>query len=249
MRRFEGQVALITGGARGLGYTIARRLGQEGARVALLDRDARAGEDARTRLAREGIEALFLAGDVAEEADVERAVQAVVEQWGRLDVLVNNAGILGTPGNLWETPVEEMDRVYRVNLRGVYLCCQKAVPVMLRQGYGRIVNISSVAGKEGNPRMAHYSATKAGVIALTKSLAKELARTPIRVNCITPGLMRTAMTADLSEEEFRFLAEKIPMGRTVEPEEVASLVAWVASPECSASLGAVFDATGGRSTY
>ena len=249
MGRFEGQVAIVTGGATGIGLGVARRLGGEGARVLLLDLDAAEGQRAVGRLGEEGVEARLAVGDVGEEADVERAVQGALDAWGRIDVLVNNAGITGRTAPLWELPAAELDRVYRTNLRGVFLCCQKVVPPMLARGYGRIVNIASIAGKEGNPRMVPYSATKAAVIGLTKSLGKELAETGVRVNCVTPAVVRTRLLEQVTPEQVAYMVERIPMRRTVEIEEVAALVAWVASPECSATTGGVFDISGGRATY
>ena len=178
-----------------------------------------------------------------------RAVRAAMDRWGRIDVLVNNAGIGGDVGNVWELPVEEMDRVYRTNLRGVYLFCHEAIPHMMKRDYGRIVNIASIAGKEGNPRMVPYSATKAAVIGLTKSVGKELATTGIRVNCVTPAVVRTRILDQLTDAQVQYMLDRIPMGRTGDASEIAALVAWLASEECSFSTGAVFDISGGRATY
>ena len=166
-----------------------------------------------------------------------------------MDILINNAGIIGKTGAVWELPVDEMDRVYRTNLRGVYLFCRAVIPHMLQRDYGRIVNIASIAGKEGNPRMVPYSATKAAVIGLTKSVGKELAPTGVRVNCVTPAVVQTRMLEDSTPEQIRYMVERIPMGRTGEIDEVAALVTWLASSECSFSTGAVFDISGGRATY
>ena len=170
-------------------------------------------------------------------------------KWGRVDVLVNNAGIGGDVGNIWELPVEEMDRVYRTNLRGVYLFTHYAVPAMLERDYGRIVNIASIAGKEGNPRMVPYSATKAAVIGLTKSVGKELATTGVRVNCVTPAVVQTRILDQITDEQVNYMLERIPMGRTGDVSEVAALVAWLSSEECSFTTGGVFDISGGRATY
>ena len=186
---------------------------------------------------------------MAEPEVAEAACRRAVDVWGRIDILVNNAGIGGINRNIWELPVEEMDRVYRTNLRGVYVFCRAVIPHMLERDYGRIVNIASVAGKEGNPRMVPYSATKAAVIALTKSVGKELADTGVRVNCVTPAVVETRILNEFTPEQVEYMLGRIPMGRFGEVEEVAAMVAWLSSAECSFSTGAVFDVTGGRSTY
>lgn len=249
MQRFEGQVAIVTGAARGIGLGVARKLGSEGARIVVTDKDEQEAGRALAELASNGVEALLAVGDVADESDVERAVNQTIERWGRIDVLVNNAGIIGNTAYLWQLAADDLDRAYRTNLRGVFLYCQKVIPHMLRRGYGRIVNIASIAGKEGNPRMVPYSATKAAVIGLTKSLGKELATSGILVNCVTPGLVRTRILEQTTPEQIQYMVERIPMGRTGEIEEVANLVSWLASSECSFSSGAVFDISGGRATY
>ena len=218
----EGKTALVTGAARGIGLAIATRFVKEGARVALLDLDRGAVEAAAKSL---GERALGLAADVTLTADVERAVRAVHERWGRLDVVVNNAGITGGSKLTWEVSDEEWHRVLAVDLTAVFLVARAAVRVMLSQGSGRIINIASIAGKEGNPTLVPYSTAKAGVIGLTKALAKEV-----------------ATTVDM-------LIAKIPMGRIGRPDEVAALVIWLASDECSFSTGAVYDLSGGRATY
>lgn len=247
--RFKDQVAIVTGAATGIGYGIAKRLGSEGARVVLVDVDSRVGEQSASEMAARGIGTRLVAGDVGEEATADRAVAEALKTWGRLDILVNNAGLGGRTANIWELPVEEMDRIYRTNLRGVYLFCQKAIPPMVERDYGRIVNIGSIAGKEGNPRMVPYSATKAGVIALTKAVGKELAKTGVRVNCVAPALIQTKILDQFTPEQVQYLTERIPMGRLGEIKEVASLVAWLCSAECSFNTGAVFDISGGRATY
>ncbi len=249
MQRFQGQVAIVTGAARGIGLGVARKLGNEGARIMMTDKDEQEAVRALAELTSNGVEAALAVGDVADESDVERAVNQTIERWGRIDVLVNNAGIVGNTAYLWQLAADDLDRAYRTNLRGVFLYCQKVIPHMLRRGYGRIVNIASIAGKEGNPRMVPYSATKAAVIGLTKSLGKELATSGILVNCVTPGVVRTRILEQTTPEQVRYMVERIPMGRTGEIEEVATLVSWLASSECSFSTGAVFDISGGRATY
>ena len=249
MSRFEDQVAIVTGAATGIGHGIAKRLSAEGARVLIVDIDAALGEGSASELADAGADIRLEIGDVAEPAVAEAACRRAVDAWGRIDILVNNAGIGGINRNIWELPVEEMDRVYRTNLRGVYVFCRAVIPHMLERDYGRIVNIASVAGKEGNPRMVPYSATKAAVIALTKSVGKELADTGVRVNCVTPAVVETRILDEFTPAQVEYMLGRIPMGRFGEIDEVAAMVAWLSSAECSFSTGAVFDVTGGRSTY
>ena len=249
MSRFTDRVAIVTGAGAGIGRAIASRLGNGGARITLVDFDGELAEQAAGELRGAGAEVVTVVGDVGEAETARRAVDEAVSAWGRVDVLVNNAGIGGDVGNIWELPVEEMDRVYRTNLRGVYLFTHYAVPPMLERDYGRIVNIASIAGKEGNPRMVPYSATKAAVIGLTKSVGKELATTGVRVNCVTPAVVRTRILEQLTDEQVGYMVERIPMGRTGDVSEVAALVAWLASEECSFTTGGVFDISGGRATY
>lgn len=242
----QGKTALVTGAARGIGLAIATRFVKEGARVALVDLDRNQVEAAAKPF---GGEALALAADVTKTDDVERAVRAVTERWGRLDVAVNNAGITGGSKLTWETTDEEWHRVLAVDLTAVFLVSRAAVRVMLGQGNGRIINIASVAGKEGNPTLVPYSTAKAGVIGFTKALAKEVATKGILVNAIAPAMIETEMVRQMSTETVDMLRAKIPMGRIGRPEEVAALVAWLASDECSFSTGAVYDISGGRATY
>lgn len=249
MQRFQGQVAVVTGGARGLGFSIAKKLGSEGGKVAIADKDDSLAKHGEKELTTDGIDAISVSADIAEECDVEKIVKHVAEKWGRIDILINNAGIIGRTGYIWELGVDVLDRVYQTNLRGTFLCCQKIVPHMQKQNYGRIVNVASIAGKEGNPRMIPYSCTKAAVIGFTKSLGKELADTNITVNAITPAVVRTDILDQCSPEQVQYMLSKIPMGRFGTLEEVANMVAWMASRECSFTTGAVFDLSGGRATY
>jgi 3-oxoacyl-[acyl-carrier protein] reductase len=243
---FKDRHAVVTGGAAGLGYAIAQRLVASGGRVTVWDRDAGAAEAAARAL---GGGSGFVAVDVASEVSVRAAVQATLARERRIDALVNSAGITGPNAKVWEYPVDAWKQVMDVNLTGLFICCREVVPAMRDAGYGRIVNIASVAGKDGNPNASAYSASKAAVIALTKSLGKELADTGVRVNCVTPAAVKTALFDQMSEAHIQFMLSKIPMGRFGTPEEIAALVGWLCTEECSFSTGAVFDLSGGRSTY
>jgi 3-oxoacyl-[acyl-carrier protein] reductase len=249
MSRFTGQTAIVTGAARGIGLAIVERLGAEGAKVLLVDQDREALAAACARLGAAGLTVEPYAGDVCKPKDVGGAIDAAMGHWGRLDILVNNAGVAGRAAPIEEQTVEEMDRVYAINLRGVFLFCAKAIPQMRAQQYGRIVNIASIAGKEGNPNMVPYSATKAAVIALTKSIGKELAESGVVANAITPAVIETSILDQLTRQQVDYMVERIPMKRTGKPEEVAGLAAFLASRDCSFSTGAVFDISGGRATY
>ncbi|MDE2007481.1 MAG: SDR family oxidoreductase [Rhodospirillales bacterium] len=240
-QRFEGRTAIVTGGAAGIGAGIAARLAAEGARVALWDQD----EAALAAAAAAYTHRL----DVTDPDAVARAAEATHAALGRIDILVASAGITGPNAPVKDYPVDAWRRVIDVNLNGVFYCNRAVVPFMLRGGYGRIVNIASVAGKEGNPNASAYSASKAGVIGLTKSLGKELASTAIRVNCVAPAAVKTAIFDQMTEEHIAFMLSKIPMGRFGEIAEIAALVCWLASEEASFSTGAAFDISGGRATY
>jgi 3-oxoacyl-[acyl-carrier protein] reductase len=242
----EGRTAVVTGGAQGFGRAIAERFAASGARVAIWDRDIGLAERTAAQL---GERVVAVASDVTEPADVAQARDATVSRLGRIDILVNNAGIAGANAKTWETDLEEWRKVMRINLDGPFICSRAVVPLMIAQNYGRIVNIASIAGKEGNPNAAHYSASKAGLIALTKSLGKELAGYDIAVNAVTPAAAKTAIFDQITQEHIDFMLSKIPRNRFVTVEEVASLAAWLASAENSFTTGAVFDISGGRATY
>ena len=236
--------AVITGGATGLGYAIAQRMLASGASVTLWDRDAQALTKACAAL---GSQAHGVTVDVAEHASVVAAVSQTLTQSPAIDALVNCAGITGPNTKVWSYPVADWQQVMQVNLNGLFYCCREITPHMRERNYGRIVNIASVAGKDGNPNASAYSASKAAVMALTKSLGKELADTGIRVNCVTPAAVKTAIFDQMTPEHIAFMLSKIPMGRFGTPEEVAAMVSWLCTEDCS--TGAVFDLSGGRSTY
>jgi 3-oxoacyl-[acyl-carrier protein] reductase len=248
MAPLSGQHAVVTGGARGIGFAIAARLVTDGSDVAIWDVNEGQAAKAAAQLSERG-RAEALAVDVADAASVERAARETLRRYGRVDVLVNNAGIAGPNMPVWEYPREAWQKILDIDLTGVFLCCRALVPSMRERNYGRIVNIASIAGKEGNPAAAAYSAAKAGVIALTKSLGKELAGTGVLVNCVTPAAVETDIFAQMTREHIDFMKSKIPMGRFGKVDEVAALVAWLASKDCSFSTGAVFDISGGRATY
>ncbi|KAB2920448.1 MAG: SDR family oxidoreductase [Hyphomicrobiaceae bacterium] len=242
----KGRVAVVTGGAQGFGRAITERFVQSGAKVAIWDRDIALAERTAKSL---GDSVCALACDVGDAAAVANARDATIKALGRIDILVNNAGIAGANAKTWETEVEEWRKVMRINLDGPFICARAVVPGMIAQNYGRIVNIASIAGKEGNPNAAHYSASKAGVIALTKSLGKELAGYDIAVNAVTPAAAKTAIFDQITQEHIDFMLSKIPRNRFVLVEELAAMVAWMASEENSFTTGAVFDLSGGRATY
>jgi len=228
---FRNRTAVVTGGMQGIGAAIVKRLEASGAQVAVWDLD--------------GPQKV----DVSSDDSVRQALKSTLERLGKIDVLVNNAGIAGINVPTVDYPVEEWERVLRINLTSQFLCCRAVAPHMVRAKYGRIVNIASVAGKEGNPNAVAYSASKAGVISLTKSLGKELAQTGVLVNCITPAAAKTAIFDQMSKEHIAYMLAKIPMNRFVNVEEIAALAGWLASEDCSFSTGGVFDISGGRATY
>ncbi|HET6598600.1 MAG TPA: SDR family NAD(P)-dependent oxidoreductase [Burkholderiaceae bacterium] len=242
------RVAIITGGAQGIGYAVAERMLRSGARVVLWDIDAARLNDAERSLAELGSVSTSIV-ELSVEADIAAAVKDAMAAHGRIDILVNNAGITGGNAATWELDPAVWRRVIEVNLVAPYLACRAVVPRMLERGYGRIVNIASVAGKEGNPNASHYSASKAGLIALTKSLGKELATRGILVNAVSPAAARTAIFDSMTQTHIDYMLAKIPMARFLEVGEAAAMVAWLASEECSFSTGAVFDLSGGRATY
>ena len=228
----RGRTAIVTGGAQGIGAAIVERMEASGANVRVWDLAAKKDPV-----------------DVSDPSAVEKASARAVSDLGKIDVLVNNAGIAGLNSPTVEYPFDEWERVLRVNLTSQFLCCRAVAPHMVANQYGRIVNIASIAGKEGNPNASHYSVSKAGVIALTKSLGKELATSGVLINCITPAVAKTAIFEQMTKEHIAYMLSKIPMNRFVNVEEIAALTAWLASEDCSFSTGAVFDISGGRATY
>jgi 3-oxoacyl-[acyl-carrier protein] reductase len=242
----SGQTAIVTGAATGIGEAIARRLAASGVVVVVVDLDL---EKARELASALGGGCFALRADVAQFADARAVADETLAKTGRIDILVNNAGIAGTAAPVWEQTDEDWQRIIAVNLTGVFNFCRAVIPSMRSRRYGRIVNIASIAGKEGNPRMAPYSATKAGVIAFTKSVGKELATEGICVNSVTPAVVHTRILDTLTPAQVAYMVEKIPMGRTGRPEEIAAVVHFLASPDCSFVTAQCYDASGGRATY
>lgn len=246
----KDRVMVVTGGARGIGYAVALRALRSGGHVALWDVDAERLERTRGELSALGLgQVSTVTVELTDEASVESAAQQTVQTHGAIHALVNSAGITGGNGLTWELPVDVWRRVIEVNLIGSYLTCRAVVPRMIEQGYGRIVNIASVAGKEGNPNASHYSASKAGLIGLTKSLGKELATKNVLVNAVTPAAAKTEIFDSMAPQHIEYMLSKIPMNRFLLPDEAASMIVWLASADCAFSTGAVFDLSGGRSTY
>jgi len=245
---FVGRCAVVTGGAQGIGRAVVERLIGGGASVAIWDRDKALAERTASELAERG-KVVAVGVDVGDYGSVERGRDETVAALGKVDLLVNSAGIAGPIAKTWEHSPDQWDQVIRVNLTGPYHCCKALVPGMIERNYGRIANIASIAGKEGNPNAAHYSASKAGLIALTKSLGKELAQHDILVNAVTPAAAKTAIFDQMTQQHIDFMLSKIPKGRFVLVEELAAMVSWLASEDCAFSTGAVFDISGGRATY
>ena len=247
----DGRAAVVTGGAAGLGLGIARRLVASGADTCIWD----VNEDGLARAVKDlsaaagGAKVTGRVADISDNSAVEAAFAGSVGDLGKVDIVVNNAGISGPNVTSWEYPIDAWDKVVDINLSGTFYVSRTAIPHMLENDYGRIVNVASVAGKEGNPKAPAYSATKAGVIGLTKALGKELAQTNVMVNCVTPAAVRTAIFDQMTQEHIDFMLSKIPMNRFGLVEEIAAMVAWLASEECSFATGGVFDVSGGRATY
>ena len=244
--RFEGKTAIVTGGARGIGRAIVERLASEGARVLIADIDEAAGKAAAGEI---GAGAQVFGLDVTSESSWQAAVEQATSAWGKVEILVNNAGIAGRSAPAWELSVQEWLDVINIDLTGVFLGCRAVLPGMIERGYGRIVNIASIAGKEGNPNAVPYSAAKSGVIGLTKSVAKEVATKGVIVNAITPAVIATEILKQVSQEHINYMTSRIPMGRVGQPKEVAALASFLCSDEVTFSTGAVFDLSGGRATY
>jgi 2-dehydro-3-deoxy-L-rhamnonate dehydrogenase (NAD+) len=243
----KGRCAVVTGGASGIGFAIAQRFIASGAKVAIWDINAKAAVDASRAL--DGGEHVGIPVDVTSQESVDAATAATVKEFGRIDILVCSAGITGPNVTTWDYPVAEWRRVMEINVNGVFICNRAVVREMLKRDYGRVINIASIAGKDGNPNASAYSASKAAVIGLTKSIGKEVAKTGVRVNCITPAAVKTAIFDQMTREHIDFMLSKIPMARFGLVEEIAAMVAWLASEECSFSTGATFDVSGGRAVY
>ncbi len=245
----KDKIAIVTGAARGIGLATAERLAAEGASVALVDYDETEAQRAADALAGKNYSVLAIKCDVSKREDVTRMVRATEEKFGRVDILVNNAGIAGRAAPLEEVTDEDWEQMMAVDLKSIYLCCQAVISKMKERRSGRIVNVASIAGKEGNPNMIPYSTAKAGVIGLTKALAKEVAAHNIFVNAIAPAVIETPILQQLTEAQVQYMVQRIPLGRTGKPEEVAAMICWLASDEASFTTGQCVDISGGRATY
>jgi 3-oxoacyl-[acyl-carrier protein] reductase len=245
----KDRVAIVTGAARGIGAAIAGRFLGAGARVVFADRDDAEARKTAHSLDAPGERSLVVPVDITRLNETQAMVKQVTDKFGTIDILINNAGIAGPNKPLVDVSEEEWDVVTAINLKGVFLCCRAVLPVMLKKRYGRIVNVASIAGKEGNPNLAPYSATKAGVICLTKALAKEVCTQGIYVNCITPAVIDTPILRQVTQQQIDYMTSRIPMGRVGKPEEVAALIHFLASDDCSFTTGACVDISGGRATY
>jgi len=248
-QRFKDQVAIVTGAGGEFGFATAMRLGLEGAKVILLDSDRETGERSADALDQVGIEGRLLIGDAAEPQAAKWAVNTAMMVWNRIDIVINNAGVAGKFGTVWDVGLDTIDICYRVNMRAPMLFCKEVIPKMKEANYGRIVNVASVAGKEGNPKRGAYSSTKAANMAITKSVGLSVASTGIRVNGIAPSVVLTKPVREATPEERDYMVEKIPTGRPGDVAEVVSTICWLASAECSFTNGVIFDVTGGRATY
>lgn len=244
----KDRVAVVTGGARGIGQAIVQRFLASGARCAIWDRDVELAQSWVTKL-EDPSKVQVLAVELTQPESVKSAAEKTEQHFGQIDIAVNNAGIAGVSKKLWECSLEEWREVIELDLMAVFYVCHTLVPRMINSNYGRIINIASIAGKDGNPNASHYSTAKSGVIGLTKSLGKELAETGVRVNCVAPAVIETDILKQVSQEHIDYMVSKIPMKRVGQPDEVAALVSWLASEDCSFSTGAVYDISGGRATY
>lgn len=247
--QLEGRVAIVTGAARGIGLAVAERLAKEGAKVVMVDIHREEVGQAADSLSAQGLHVLPVEADVSRREDVRAMACTAEENYGGLDILVNNAGIAGRAAPIEKLTDEDWDNMMAIDLKSVYLCCQAAIPGMKARRYGRIVNVASIAGKEGNPNMIPYSTAKAGVIGLTKALAKEVGQYGIYVNAVSPAVIQTPILEQLSPEQVDYMVSRIPLGRTGRPEEVAALILWLASDEASFTTGQCVDISGGRATY
>lgn len=248
-KRFEGKVVVVTGGGSGMGRAACKKFAEEGAKVVVVDIDIKRAEKTKEEIETEGGEAIAIKCDVSNAMDVKKMVEQVLNKYGKIDILVNCVGILGQVAPVWETSEENWDKVMSVNLKGMFLVCKEVIPHMIQRKEGKIINISSVAGKDPNPNMAAYDASKAGVIAFTRALALEVALYNINVNCVVPGITETPFLGQMSEEEKKRLASKVPLGRLAKPEEIAEVILFLASEKASFVTGAAWNVTGGRCPY